>query len=121
QPHRTIRVVFWTNEENGGAGGRAYRQWLGGKVKQHAAAIEMDGGAEKLVGFGLAMGSQNQRIPDAVMASMASIGKLLEPLDGGSMTAGFGGSDIEPLMAAGVPVFGLRTVGTHYFDWHHTQ
>lgn len=121
RPHRTIRVVFWTNEENGGAGGRGYRQWLGDKVKQHVAAIEMDGGAEKLVGFGLSMGISNQRVPDAVMAAMAGIGKLLEPLEGGSMTAGFGGSDIEPLMAAGVPGFGLRTIGTHYFDWHHTQ
>jgi hypothetical protein len=23
QPRRTIRVVFWVNEQNGGAGGRA--------------------------------------------------------------------------------------------------
>ncbi|HCC57766.1 MAG TPA: peptidase M28 family protein [Solibacterales bacterium] len=121
RPRRTIRVVFWTNEENGGAGGRGYRDWLGDKVKQHVAAIEMDGGAEKLVGFGLSMGGSGQRIPDAVMAAAAGIGKLLEPLDGSSMTAGFGGSDIEPLMAAGVPGFGLRTTGAHYFDWHHTQ
>ena len=28
-PRRTIRVVFWTNEENGGAGGRAYAKWAG--------------------------------------------------------------------------------------------
>ena len=27
QPSRTIRVVFWTNEENGGRGGIAYRDW----------------------------------------------------------------------------------------------
>lgn len=121
KPRRTIRVVFWTNEENGGAGGRGYRDWLGTKIKQHVAAIEMDGGAEKLVGFGLSMGAPGQRVPDAAMAATAGIGKLLEPLDGGSMTAGFGGSDIEPLMAEGVPGFGLRTVGTHYFDWHHTQ
>ena len=121
RPRRTIRVAFWTNEENGGAGGRGYRDWLGSKVKQHVAAIEMDGGAEKLVGFGLSMGGRGQRIPDSVMAAVAGIGKLLEVIDGGSMTAGFGGSDIEPLMVAGVPGFGLRTVGTHYYDWHHTQ
>src|SRR2546423_1944847 len=41
-PKRTIRVVFWTNEENGTAGGNAYRDWLGDKVKNHVAAIEMD-------------------------------------------------------------------------------
>src|SRR5271156_2306536 len=45
QPRRTIRVVFWVNEENGGAGGRAYRKSLGDHVLQQVAAIEMDGGA----------------------------------------------------------------------------
>ncbi|HXA67944.1 MAG TPA: M20/M25/M40 family metallo-hydrolase, partial [Bryobacteraceae bacterium] len=29
QPRRTLRVVFWTNEENGGMGGEAYRDWVG--------------------------------------------------------------------------------------------
>src|SRR5581483_9375078 len=51
-PRRTIRVVFWTNEENGGAGGNAYRKLVGDAVRNHVAAIEMDGGAEKPVGFG---------------------------------------------------------------------
>ena len=47
QPRRTIRVVFWTNEENGGRGGVAYREWAGTQAGKHVAAIEMDGGAEK--------------------------------------------------------------------------
>ena len=29
QPRRTIRVVFWTSEENSGNGGMAYREWAG--------------------------------------------------------------------------------------------
>ena len=29
--------------------------------------------------------------------------------------------DIGPLMRSGVPGLGLRTVGEHYFDWHHTE
>src|SRR5260370_42307417 len=33
KPKRTIRVVFWVNEENGGAGGRAYRAMVGDKLK----------------------------------------------------------------------------------------
>ena len=51
-PRRTLRVVFWTNEENGGAGGVAYREWVGDQISNHVAAIEMDGGAEKPSGFG---------------------------------------------------------------------
>ncbi len=46
RPKRTIRIVFWVNEENGGAGGKAYRANLGDSVLKQVAAIEMDGGAE---------------------------------------------------------------------------
>jgi len=43
RPRRTIRVVFWVNEENGGAGGRAYRELIGtAAVEKHVAAMEMD-------------------------------------------------------------------------------
>ena len=55
QPRRTIRVVFWTNEENGGRGGIAYRDWAKAQGTKHIAAIEMDGGAEKPIGFDLAL------------------------------------------------------------------
>jgi hypothetical protein len=48
------------------------------------------------------------------------IGKLLEGIEGGKMSQGGGGSDISPLLADGVPGFGVRTVGLHYNDWHHT-
>ncbi len=116
QPRRTLRVVFWTNEENGGAGGKAYREWVK-DVKSHVAAIEMDGGAEKPVGFGVSAGQNTQ----AYLAKIKDIGKLLERVGSGSIEAGGGGADISPLMRDGVPGLGLRTVGTHYFDWHHTR
>ena len=32
QPRRTIRVVAFTNEENGNRGGAAYREWAGASV-----------------------------------------------------------------------------------------
>lgn len=147
QPRRTIRVVFWVNEENGGAGGKAYRAMVGDAIKNHVAAIEMDGGAEKPVGFGFgsggefgAGGGRRRRVapggvaPDGVAPGAApaktspaafqravEIGKLLAGIEGGNMTPGGGGSDIAPLLADGVPGFGVRTVGTHYFDWHHTN
>jgi len=53
KPRRTIRICFWVNEENGGAGGKAYRAALSdAELKNHVAAIEMDGGAEPPTGFG---------------------------------------------------------------------
>jgi hypothetical protein len=129
KPRRTIRVVFWVNEENGGAGGRAYGAMLGEAVKDHVAAIEMDGGAEKPVGFGFGSGGGGRgggrgagpATSSAAFNRAVEIGKLLESIDAGKVSAGGGGSDISPLMAAGVPGFGVQTVGLHYFDWHHTN
>ncbi len=116
-PRRTLRVVFWTNEENGGAGGLAYREWVGGEAANHVAAIEMDGGAEKPTGFGISGRGDSQ----ALLGKVRDIGKLLERIDAGSILPGGGGADIAPLMKDGVPGLAVRTVGTHYFDWHHSQ
>jgi len=117
KPRRTIRVVFWVNEENGGAGGKAYREWAGAAVKDHVAAIEMDGGAETPVGFGITAGAQTA----AAVARLRFVGTLLERIGAGAIAAGGGGADIAPIMAEGVPGLALRTTGAHYFDWHHTK
>jgi Zn-dependent M28 family amino/carboxypeptidase len=116
-PRRTLRVVFWTNEENGGAGGEAYRAWAGDTVKNHVAAIEMDGGAEKPVGFGVSASGDLQ----GLLARLHEVGLLLDRIDAGSIQPGGGGADIAPIMTDGVPGLALRTVGTHYFDWHHSR
>jgi hypothetical protein len=116
-PRRTLRVVFWTNEENGGAGGDAYRVWAGDTVKNHVAAIEMDGGAEKPTGFGLSASGDLQ----SMLGRVREIGILLDRLDAGAIQPGGGGADIAPIMMDGVPGLALRTVGTHYFDWHHSR
>ena len=117
RPRRTLRVVFWTNEENGGAGGEAYRTWAGDSVKNHVAAIEMDGGAEKPMGFGLSSNGDLQ----TSLARLREIGGLLQRIDASAIQLGGGGADIAPIMVDGVPGLALRTVGTHYFDWHHSR
>ena len=117
RPRRTLRVVFWTNEENGGAGGEAYHEWARDDVRNHVAAIEMDGGAEKPSGFGLTARGDSQ----AALTRVREIGKLLDRIDAGSIQPGGGGADIAPLLRDGVPGLAVRTTGTHYFDWHHTR
>ncbi|HEY2013091.1 MAG TPA: M20/M25/M40 family metallo-hydrolase [Bryobacteraceae bacterium] len=114
QPSRTIRVAFWVNEENGGRGGEAYREFVGDQIKNQVAAIEMDGGAETPVGFGADVDPASHEL-------LKEIGKLLDRVGAGDISGGGGGSDIAPLMRDGVPGLGERTVGTHYFDWHHTE
>jgi carboxypeptidase Q len=118
KPRRTIRVVFWTNEENGARGGAEYRNWIGdAALKKHIAAIEMDGGAESPVGFDLG----SKTVPQEFRNKAAAIGELLKGIGAEKVVPGTGEADIEPLMNAGVPSFGLRTVMTHYFDYHHSQ
>jgi hypothetical protein len=125
KPRRTLRVVLWTNEENGVAGGKAYRDALGDEVGNHVAAIEMDGGCERPTGFGLTLHGHKADSQDpaylGAMAKMRDLASLFAAIDATKVDPDGGGVDIGPLMAAGVPGFSLDTVGEHYFDWHHSE
>lgn len=124
RPRRTLRVVLWTNEENGLGGARAYREALGDEVSGHVAAIEMDSGAERPVGFGFSPGAGTAAgSPRAVQAfaRLREIAELLEPIGAGEIREGGRDADIGPLIDGGVPGLGLRTVLEKYFQWHHTR
>ncbi len=136
RPRRTLRVVLWTSEENSGNGGTAYRASLGSDVSSHVAAIEMDGGCERPVGFGFTLlgpgsapghaseaGSGQPEDPKAAraLASLREIASLLEVIDASRVEWGGGGQDIGPLMRDGVPGLSLDTVAEHYMDWHHSD
>jgi Iap family predicted aminopeptidase len=119
QPRRTVRLVLWTNEENGTRGARAYRTSVADELSSHVAAIEMDSGAERPVGFGLVMPNASQHA--AASAMLKQIARLLEGIGAGSIGPGEGGADIEPLVQSGVPGLDLQTTLERYFDWHHTE
>ncbi|MGC8759037.1 MAG: M20/M25/M40 family metallo-hydrolase [Bryobacteraceae bacterium] len=121
RPRRTLRVCLWTNEENGLRGGRAYREWAGDAVRHHVAAIEMDGGAEKLRGFGLSMSGAPAGAFEQALARLAEIAALMRPLGPVEIVRGGGGADISPLMREGVPGIAHLSSGRRYFEWHHTQ
>lgn len=121
RPRRTLRVVLWTNEENGLAGGRAYRDWVGDDIETHVAAIEMDGGAERPIGFGFGPRDSSDAYFNEGHETLSQIAELLEGIDAGRIQRGGGGADIGPLTRDGVPALALRTVGENYFDWHHTE
>ncbi len=114
RPRRTVRVVLWTNEENGLGGARAYRDAHASELDRHVVAIESDGGVFKPSGFGFT-GS------DRAFETVQQIGRLLERIDAGSIRRGGGGADIDPLMKEGVPGMGLSVDGTRYFWYHHTD
>jgi len=114
KPRRTIRVVGWTNEENGLRGGNGYRDAHANEMASHILAIESDGGVFAPSGFGFT-GS------DSAYGLVRQIGSLLKRIGADSISRGGGGADIGPIMALGVPGMGLQVDGTRYFWYHHTD
>ena len=112
RPRRTVRVVGWTNEENGLRGGRQYAADHAGET--HALAMESDAGVFRPLGFGFTGSEEAFRI-------VREIGTLLERIGSGAISRGGGGADIGPLMQTGVPGMGLNVDGTRYFWYHHTE
>jgi carboxypeptidase Q len=114
RPRRTVRVVLWTNEENGLRGANAYRDTHRDALDRHVLAIESDAGVFRPTGFGFT-GS------DSAFALVREIGSLLAPIGADTITRPGGGADIGPMMALGVPGMGLQVDGTRYFWYHHTD
>jgi carboxypeptidase Q len=116
RPRRTVRVVLWTNEENGTKGALAYRDTHAAELKNHALAIESDNGAFTPLGFRFT-GS------DAALAQARQIGSLLDPIGAGKITreAESPEADIAPLVELGVPGMGLDVDRTRYFWFHHSE
>jgi carboxypeptidase Q len=115
KPRRTIRVVLYTNEENGLRGGNAYRDAYRAELAKHVLAIESDSGVYHPEGFGLAATA-----PLQVRSNMMEIAKLLSGIGADQIAADGGGADIGPLMREGVIGASLDMDEEHYFDIHHT-
>jgi carboxypeptidase Q len=118
QPRRTIRVVLFTNEENGLRGGTGYAEAHAAEVGKHVAALETDAGGYKPIGFEVAASTERK---DEVAAQIGDLLTLLAPLGATKVeTSDHAGADIAPLTRQGVLGLGLRTDGRTYFDIHHT-
>ncbi len=50
-PRRTVRSVLFTNEENGGSGGKAYRDLHRAELSNHVAMLEADSGVVEPLQF----------------------------------------------------------------------
>jgi carboxypeptidase Q len=113
RPRRTVRVVLWTNEENGGRGGQAYHDQHLAELANHVLMLESDGGVFRPTGFGFT-GS------DAARAKVRDIAQLLAGIHAETIGAAGGGSDIGPsVQQANIPSMSLEVDG-NYFLIHHT-
>ena len=114
RPKRTVRVVLFTNEENGMRGGNGYRDAHASEAANHVLAVESDSGvfAPARLGF---TGSESAR------KMMGEIMALLTPLGMQEMSGGGGGADIGPIATLGkVPMMAYSGDSTKYFTIHHT-
>ncbi len=114
RPRRTVRLVLWTNEENGGRGGIAYRDHHRQELAKHVLMIESDGGVFRPSGFGFS-GS------DAARNTVKAIASLLSGLGADQISPTGGGADIAPsVQEAHIPAMSLEVDGSKYFLIHHT-
>jgi carboxypeptidase Q len=113
RPRRTVRLVLWTNEENGERGARAYRDAHRQELASHAMMLEADSGVFPPLVFGF---SGSDRARDSVAAIASLLGSIVADRISGVAS----GSDIEPSVAAsGIPALSLDG-GNDYFVIHHT-
>jgi carboxypeptidase Q len=121
KPKRTIRLVLWTNEENGLAGARQYVETHKNEMDKHIAAIESDSGGFQPLGFKIDHKDDHQKA--AIIKSVQAILDLVPSLGKRKLRskAGYAGADINPIKFFGATTLGLWVDGSTYFDYHHTQ
>ena len=113
RPKRTVRVVLWTNEENGLRGGLAYLEKYKPQIDNHVLMLESDGGVMSPRGFGFS-GS------DTARSTVMQIASLLREIRVDRIGPSGGGADIGPTVEAGrIPAMSLDDDG-NYFLVHHT-
>jgi carboxypeptidase Q len=116
-PRRTVRVVLFTNEENGARGGRTYAKDHEAELPRTVLAVESDGGGFAPRGFSVQV---RPELADRAKARVTAIASLLAPLSM-RVATGHAGTDVGPMMPAGVPGIGLEVDNRTYFDIHHTD
>jgi carboxypeptidase Q len=117
RPRRTIRVVLWTNEENGIAGARNYLERH--QKEKHVAGIESDSG-----GFapqGLSVDMKDEQKQEIAAAQLTEMLKLLKNINATNVRTGFSGVDVGQLKQIDTACIGLQVEGRRYFNTHHTR
>lgn len=113
KPRHTIRVVLFTDEENGGAGAKAYSSEARRAGEKHIFALESDGGGFTPRGFSFT-GKEKD------LVALQPYLPLLKPYGVYEFTSSGAGADVEPLHdSTGVLAAELLPDSQRYFDYHH--
>jgi len=122
KPQRTVRVVLFGSEEvsqpvkpGKATGGYAYTDQHQSELASHVLTGESDFGTDRVYAVALPQAVSQGPFAQRLMKVLTPIGVIAAarpPEDAGT--------DIGPLVEAGVPAFLLSQDGTHYFDIHHS-
>ena len=113
-PRRTVRFVLFMNEENGGAGSKAYAAAHG--KENHVAALEADAGSGRAQSVEVHAG-------DGGIQLLEPLVKPLGVLDVAARvkTGPRHGADLGALARTrGLATVGIHQDSSHYFDIHHS-
>lgn len=111
-PKRTLRVVFFMNEEFGLNGAKEYARQSFADSVNHVIAIESDAGGFTPRGISMVA-------PDSIVDKIKAFRSYLEPYGIHQFSQNGGGADIGQLYKEGLIMIGLRPDGHRYFEIHH--
>jgi len=114
RPRRTIRVVMFGSEEQGGSGA-AYANAHKPEVGKIVVAGESDDGAGLIWSLNL---PKNAAAHPAMTSFLTAVGPLKVIVGRGLPSQG--GADISGLMLLGVPFVDFHQDSSRYFDLHHS-
>ncbi|XP_060099445.1 carboxypeptidase Q [Heteronotia binoei] len=114
RPKRTLRLVLWTGEEQGGVGAEQYYKLHKVNISNFDIVMESDEGTFTPTGLAFT-GSDKAR------GIMKEIMKLLQPINVTGVFEEGGGTDINYWIRDGIPGASLHDDITRYFWFHHSQ
>lgn len=113
-PKRTVRLVMWTDEEDGGVGSYQYYQQHKKEAADIVIALESDEGVFTPYGM------QFTGSPEA-KAVMGEIGKLLTAINASVVYDNGGGTDVDYWRKDKVPTGSIANHNERYFWFHHSN
>lgn len=114
KPKRTVRVVFFMNEENGLKGALKYAEWVKETKQKHVLAIESDAGGFTPRGFSF-------DVDDQQFERIMQWQPLLHQFGLGAIIQGHSGADVGRLEGNCDVLGGLMPDSQRYFDHHHAE
>ncbi|XP_025915916.1 carboxypeptidase Q isoform X3 [Apteryx rowi] len=114
RPKRTLRLVLWTGEEQGGIGAEQYYQLHKKNISNFDVVMESDEGTFRPMGLAFTGTDEARDIVKEIMT-------LLLPINITDIYDTADGTDIDYWMRDGVPGASLRDDISKYFWFHHSH